>query len=157
MGNLWCDRAVVVTVANHLRESLAVAGALIADAEGRVLLLHRNLPGMTWWEVPGGKIEPGEEAWHAAARELREELDVDVEFVAEVATDQFDSRGTWLEYTWFIVRLVGGAPRPTEASFDNAKFFSMNEVEEMTDLSPSAQHVFECHHRRVLDSLPCPR
>ncbi|MEE9571399.1 MAG: NUDIX domain-containing protein, partial [Gammaproteobacteria bacterium] len=55
-----------------------VAAAVITDAEGRVLVSRRaedaHQGGL--WEFPGGKIEPGENAEVALARELREELDV---------------------------------------------------------------------------------
>jgi 8-oxo-dGTP diphosphatase len=56
-----------------------VAGAII-DAEGRVLIAQRPdgkaLAGR--WEFPGGKIGQGEEARDGLARELREELGVEV-------------------------------------------------------------------------------
>lgn len=56
-----------------------VAGALF-DAEGRVLIAQRPdgkaLAGR--WEFPGGKIDQGEDARAGLARELREELGVEV-------------------------------------------------------------------------------
>lgn len=58
---------------------LVVAGLVIAD-DDRVLLTQRRpnqaMPGK--WELPGGKIEPGESPTDALARELLEELDVTV-------------------------------------------------------------------------------
>ncbi|MFC8792485.1 nucleotide triphosphate diphosphatase NUDT15 [Streptomyces cinereoruber] len=46
------------------------AGVVVTDASGRVLLgLHRS--GV--WELPGGKVEPGESVEAAAVRELAEE------------------------------------------------------------------------------------
>ena len=56
-----------------------VAGVLI-DATGRVLIAQRP-PGKHMaggWEFPGGKVEMGEERRTALARELREELGVDI-------------------------------------------------------------------------------
>lgn len=57
-----------------------MAGVLI-DPAGRVLLAQRppgkHLAGM--WEFPGGKLEPGESPATGLARELREELDVEVD------------------------------------------------------------------------------
>lgn len=57
---------------------IVVAGALIADA--RLLVAQRNRPpelaGL--WELPGGKVAPGETDAQALARELHEELGVTV-------------------------------------------------------------------------------
>ncbi len=58
---------------------LVVAAALI-DADKRVLIAQRpagkQLAGL--WEFPGGKLDPGERPEQALARELREELNIDV-------------------------------------------------------------------------------
>lgn len=59
---------------------LVVAAALI-DADDRVLLARRPqgkaMAGL--WEFPGGKVGAGETPEAALIRELREELDIDVE------------------------------------------------------------------------------
>lgn len=53
-----------------------VAVAVVRDAAGRVLLAERTRTQIAagWWELPGGKIDPGETAAQAAARELHEEV-----------------------------------------------------------------------------------
>lgn len=59
---------------------IEVAAGVLTDAHGRVLLLQR-LPGKHLaglWEFPGGKLEPGESVQQALARELDEELGVEV-------------------------------------------------------------------------------
>ncbi|MBQ0828090.1 NUDIX hydrolase [Streptomyces sp. RG38] len=48
------------------------AFGLVCEAQGHVLLTHVNLPGRGW-DVPGGHIDPGEDARQAAAREISEE------------------------------------------------------------------------------------
>ncbi len=55
-----------------------VCGALVR--EGRVMVARRG-PTMRHagrWELPGGKVEPGEDDAGALARELREELGMNV-------------------------------------------------------------------------------
>lgn len=55
------------------------AGALVQG--GRVLLVHRS-PARRWypdvWDLPGGHVEQGESGLRALARELDEELGVQV-------------------------------------------------------------------------------
>jgi A/G-specific adenine glycosylase len=55
-----------------------VAIAYLSDPAGRVLLARRPDEGFLGglWELPGGKIEPGEEAAGALRRELREEAGI---------------------------------------------------------------------------------
>ena len=59
---------------------LVVAVALV-DPDGRILIAQRpegkSLAGL--WEFPGGKVEPGERPEQALIRELKEELDIDVQ------------------------------------------------------------------------------
>lgn len=64
-----------------------VAGALIQD--GALLVAQRARPpelaGL--WELPGGKVAPGETDGVALARELREELGIDVAVGARLGAD----------------------------------------------------------------------
>lgn len=66
---------------------LTVAAAMIVDVRGAVLCVRRGAKGFPStaekWEFPGGKLEPGETASQAAVREVREELGLDVEALAE--------------------------------------------------------------------------
>ena len=71
-----------------------VAGAIFHRIDGRphVLAALRG-PTMSTpdvWELPGGKVEPGETDPAALARELAEELGIDVEVGAHLGTVHTD-------------------------------------------------------------------
>ena len=59
---------------------MLVVAAAVVEREGRVMLCQRlpNAHNGLKWEFPGGKLETGETPEAALARELREELNVDV-------------------------------------------------------------------------------
>lgn len=81
-----------------------VAGALVQ--RGRLLGARRpdHKAHGGFWELPGGKVEPGESDADALIRELREELDVDVEVFGEVGRFV----GTRIELVAYEVRVRSG-------------------------------------------------
>ena len=90
----------------------SVVAALIEDSH-RFLVTRRqpgvHLAGM--WEFPGGKIDPGETHDAALRRELREELDVEV----EVGECVYQTRHAYPERTvelYFYRCSLKGVPRP---------------------------------------------
>jgi 8-oxo-dGTP diphosphatase len=58
------------------RKQIVGVAAVVRDAGGRVLLIRTEKFG---WELPGGKVEPGEDLIAALVREVREEAGCDVE------------------------------------------------------------------------------
>ena len=58
-----------------------VVAAVIQNEEGKILIAQRNLKKSQGglWEFPGGKIEPNETKEKAIIREIKEEMDIDIE------------------------------------------------------------------------------
>ena len=65
---------------NAPRVPVDVAVGVLIDAEGRFLLTSRPVGKVyaTYWEFPGGKLEPGETVEQALRRELQEELGITI-------------------------------------------------------------------------------
>ena len=63
------------------RPIVEVAAGILLETQGRYLLGQRPLgkPYAGYWEIPGGKIEPGETVFCALQRELQEELGIQIE------------------------------------------------------------------------------
>ena len=82
-----------------------VAAGILCDAEGRVLIAERlgDGPFHGLWEFPGGKIGASETASEALARELAEELGIEIMSCASFMNlrHEYDDRTVTIEF--FIV------------------------------------------------------
>lgn len=100
--------------------TMIVVAAALVDADRRVLLQQRapgrNMAGL--WEFPGGKVEPGEVPEAALARELREELGIDVAEQALVPAcfASAPNGGSHMILLLYVCREWAGEPRPLDAS-----------------------------------------
>jgi 8-oxo-dGTP diphosphatase len=52
---------------------------LIVNDENRILLLRRSLSGKTFWDIPGGRIQRGEDIAEGLKRELEEETGLQID------------------------------------------------------------------------------
>jgi 8-oxo-dGTP diphosphatase len=87
--------------------------AAVIERDDAFLLTRRqrgvHLEGM--WEFPGGKVHAGESHDDALRRELREELDVDVELRDQVFEITHDYRDRTITLHFYRC-LLSGEPRP---------------------------------------------
>lgn len=93
-----------------------VAAAVIEWPDGEFLLACRpeGKPYPGYWEFPGGKIEPGEDARAALVRELREELGIEVREATPWITRGFTYTHATVRLHFFRVTAWDGEPRPLE-------------------------------------------
>ena len=89
-----------------------VAVALLYDADGRMLVQQRPADKMLGglWELPGGKVEPGERPEAAVVREVAEELGVVAEAEALVARVGHAYSHLRVTLHAYRCRLVSGVP-----------------------------------------------
>ena len=93
-----------------------VVAAVLTQPDGRVLLARRP-PGKPYaghWEFPGGKVEPGESLEAALARELREELGIELVRVCRWITRVFEYPHATVRLNFFRVFEWLGTPHPHE-------------------------------------------
>jgi 8-oxo-dGTP diphosphatase len=91
---------------------VVVAGALISGPSLLVAQRARppELAGL--WELPGGKVAPGESDEAGLARELREELGVDVTVGSRLGVDVALDAATTLRA--YLVTQAGGTLHPND-------------------------------------------
>ena len=93
---------------------MTVVVAAAIERDGRYLAARRTKPDWAAgrWEFPGGKVEPGESDTDALAREIREELGVEISVGERVP-------GEWplhddLVLHLYVATLTDGEPQPLD-------------------------------------------
>lgn len=82
-----------------------VAAIIIKD--GEVFATQRGYgEWQGWWEFPGGKMEAGESPQEALRREIREELDAEIEVGELLETVEWDYPNFHLTMHCFICNLL---------------------------------------------------
>ena len=86
---------------------IIVVAAVLADGER--FLVTRRADGL--WEFPGGKVEPGEGLSEALARELKEELAIEVKVGERIIRIEHDYPDRRVILHFLSCRLTSGRPR----------------------------------------------
>ena len=99
------------------RNSAPSVGAAIVEGDKVLVTVRAREPEKGRVDVPGGFLEVGEHPVDGLAREVREELGVEVEVVGDpilLATHTYGEGGGWVLAIGFRVRIVEGEPDPTD-------------------------------------------
>ena len=90
----------------HNMKTIEVVAAIIIK-DGEVFATQRGYGEFKgWWEFPGGKMEAGECPHEALKREIREELDAEIEVKELLETVEWDYPNFHLTMHCFICSLL---------------------------------------------------
>ncbi|MEU8591007.1 (deoxy)nucleoside triphosphate pyrophosphohydrolase [Streptomyces sp. NPDC048664] len=109
-----------------MTHTVLVVGAALMSGD-RLLAARRSAPAdlAGGWELPGGKVEPGEHPRDALERELREELGVTAKPVERVP-GEWPLKPGYVLQVW-TAHLVSGTPRPLQ-DHDALRWLTPQEV-----------------------------
>ena len=89
-------------------KTIPVVAAVIRD-EDKIFATQRGYGDWKdYWEFPGGKIEEGESPKEALAREIREELDTQIDVGEKLLTVEYDYPAFHLSMDCFLCRVAHG-------------------------------------------------
>ncbi len=107
---------------------------MLFDEAGAILLVRFVVPReggeFVFWALPGGEIEAGETEVEAAAREVREELGLELKVAGPVYCDsnQFFHQGEMQDNVDFLFRAECGREEPRLIGFTSDEREIMKEV-----------------------------
>ena len=102
-----------------------VVCAVIINDYSEVMLARRSdKRDIGKWEFPGGKVLPGEDLLTATAREIREELEIDIQAITKMKTITYDI------YNLHFIKskLLDKSQRIELKEHDQIKFFRTDDV-----------------------------
>ena len=116
---------------------IEVAVGVLITPDHKVLLGERpaGKPWAGWWELPGGKLEAGESVMHALARELQEELGIELKSATAWVTyvHQYPTTTVRLHFC----RVTEWVGEPTGLEKQQLKWVDIANATALPDLLPA--------------------
>lgn len=117
-------------------QHLGSAVMMPVDARGRILLVRQyRLPARAYlWELPAGRVDPGETVLRAAKRELREETGFSAKKWTKIASFWASPGYVAEKMTIYAAEdLTAGQAQPMEDEQIETRWFSLKEIEDLID------------------------
>jgi 8-oxo-dGTP diphosphatase len=111
-------------------------GAHIINDNNEILLLRRSKNcrnKVGYWTIPGGKVEFNESIADALKREIREEVDIDIDIIKLlcVTNDIITKENQHWVAPQFLCKIISGIPKNMEPEkHDEINWFSLNNLPE---------------------------
>jgi ADP-ribose pyrophosphatase YjhB (NUDIX family) len=141
MGAIW--RRLPATMRRHLsrfgqRRFTVTVAAMLFDDNDRILLLEHVFRADEGWGVPGGFINKSENPEAALRRELREEIDIEIEDVKMVFCRTL---GKLKQVEIYFRARVIGDPKPSSFEIKTAQWFALDQLP--ADISNDQRRLIE--------------
>lgn len=108
-------------------KNIEVVAAVICK-DGKIFATQRGYgEWKDWWEFPGGKVEPEETHTDALKREIREELDTEIEVGDLLTTVEYDYPNFHLTMHCYICSVING--RLLLREHEDARWLASDEME----------------------------
>ena len=120
------------------RRFTVTTGAMLFDDAGRILLLEHVFRPDSGWGIPGGFLANREQPEDGLRRELREEIDIEIEDV-EFLLARTLPRPKQVEI-YFRARVIGD-PKPSSFEIKRAEWFDIDELP--TELSKDQRRLIQ--------------
>ena len=134
-------------------KKIRVAAAVICDDMENPAKIFATAKGYGefkgQWEFPGGKIEAGESSEEALVREIREELDTEIEVGALIHTIEYDYPAFHLSMDCFLAKVTTG--RLTLREAEAVRWLTRRELYEVQWL-PADISLIEVLEKRMINT-----
>ena len=128
------------------KRKIRVVGAMLEKEGGRYLITQRpptsSLPLL--WEFPGGRVERGESDQEALARELREEMGIEVRIAEEAMHTHHEYPGYEIDFRVFRCRLISPESKIRHLRVHDHRWVTLEEM---------SQYQFPDADARTLEKL----